>query len=107
MPPHHCLPQDQVQKLRDEREAAGREVAVLRCDLEAARAERERLAEELKGVKDELDKWAGAGGPGGGQGGEGGSEGWRGGGGEAGGRAGWGEGQRGCGGGGRDALTAC
>jgi hypothetical protein len=34
------LEKDQVQKLRDEREAAAREAAVLRLDLEAARADR-------------------------------------------------------------------
>lgn len=32
--------QDQVQKLRDEREGVAREVAVLRVDLDATRADR-------------------------------------------------------------------
>jgi len=33
-----------------------RDLAVLRCDLEATRAERERLMAELKEARDELDK---------------------------------------------------
>lgn len=48
--------QEQCQKLRDEREAAMRDLARLRCDCEAANGERERLAAELKEVKEELDK---------------------------------------------------
>lgn len=50
------LLQEQCQKLRDERETAMRDLARLRCDCEAGNAERDRLAAELKEVKDELDK---------------------------------------------------
>ncbi|KAI8469221.1 MAG: kinesin-like protein [Monoraphidium minutum] len=50
------LEKDQVQKLRDEREAAAREVAVLRVDLDATRADRERLTTEARELKEELDK---------------------------------------------------
>lgn len=48
--------QEQCQKLRDERETAMRDLARLRCDCEAGNAERDRLAAELKEVKEELDK---------------------------------------------------
>jgi hypothetical protein len=48
--------QEQCKKLRDEREGAMRDLAVLRCDMEAGRAERDRLVAELKEAKDELDK---------------------------------------------------
>lgn len=51
-----CGLQEQCQKLRDERETAMRDLARLRCDCEAGNAERDRLAAELKEVKDELDK---------------------------------------------------
>jgi len=51
------LEQGQVQKLRDEREAAAREVAVLRIDLDATRADRERLTAEGKELREELDRW--------------------------------------------------
>jgi len=50
------LMQEQCQKLRDERETAMRDLARLRCDCEAGNAERDRLAAELKEVKEELDK---------------------------------------------------
>jgi hypothetical protein len=50
--------QDQVAKLRDEREAAGREVAVLRADLEGVRGERERLVAEVAAMRSELDRCA-------------------------------------------------
>jgi hypothetical protein len=53
---HVLLLQEQCQKLRDERETAMRDLARLRCDCEAGNAERDRLAAELKEVKDELDK---------------------------------------------------
>lgn len=53
---HGLLLQEQCQKLRDERETAMRDLARLRCDCEAGNAERDRLAAELKEVKDELDK---------------------------------------------------
>jgi hypothetical protein len=33
-----------------------RDLAVLRCDMEAGRSERDRLVAELKEAKDELDK---------------------------------------------------
>lgn len=48
--------QEQCQKLRDERESAMKDLAVLRCDLDAGRAERDRLLAELKEAKDELEK---------------------------------------------------
>lgn len=51
-----CCAQEQCKKLREEREGAMKDLAVLRCDLEAGRAERDRLLAELKEVKDELDK---------------------------------------------------
>lgn len=50
------LPQEQCKKLRDEREGAMKDLAVLRCDLDAGRAERERLLAELKEARDELEK---------------------------------------------------
>lgn len=48
--------QEQCKKLWDEREVAMKDLAVLRCDLDAGRAERERLLTELKEAKDELEK---------------------------------------------------
>lgn len=48
--------QEQCSKLREEREGAMKDLAVLRCDLDAGRAERDRLLVELKEAKDELDK---------------------------------------------------
>jgi uncharacterized coiled-coil DUF342 family protein len=52
----HLPMQEQCQKLREERESAMRDLARLRCDCESGNAERDRLAAELKEVKDELDK---------------------------------------------------
>lgn len=52
----HVRLQDQCKKLREEREGALRDLAVLRCDVEAGRSERERLAAELKEAREELDK---------------------------------------------------
>lgn len=48
--------QDQVQKLRDEREAVSRDLAVLRADLDNTRQERERAFAEAARSKDDLDK---------------------------------------------------
>lgn len=50
------LLQEACVKLRDEREAAMRDLAVLRCDVDAGRQERGRLAAELEELKAELDK---------------------------------------------------
>jgi len=58
VPPRPLL-QEQVAKLRSEREAAGGEVAVLRTDLENVRGERDRLQGEVTDAKRELDKWVG------------------------------------------------
>ncbi len=49
-------PQAQVDKLRDERETAGRDAAVLRTDLDATRSDRDRAAAEGAALKAELDK---------------------------------------------------
>jgi uncharacterized protein YlxW (UPF0749 family) len=43
-----------VEKLRGERESTGRDAAVLRVDLDSARADRERLTAEVDGLKEEL-----------------------------------------------------
>uniref|UniRef100_A0A383VYM2 Kinesin-like protein n=1 Tax=Tetradesmus obliquus TaxID=3088 RepID=A0A383VYM2_TETOB len=56
------LEKEQCKKLREEREGALRDLAVLRCDVEAGRSERERLAAELKEAREELDKYKDAGG---------------------------------------------
>jgi hypothetical protein len=45
-----------VCKLRDEREAASRDAAVLRGDLEATRQERDRLAAEVGQLREEVDR---------------------------------------------------
>ncbi len=51
------LRQEQVSKLRDERETAARDIAVLRADLDNTRQERERAVAEAARSKEELDKW--------------------------------------------------
>ena len=43
-------------KLRDEREAASRDAAVLRGDLEAMRQERDRLASDVSQLREEVDR---------------------------------------------------
>ncbi|KAG2485809.1 hypothetical protein HYH03_015519 [Edaphochlamys debaryana] len=53
---------EQVQKLRDEREAATRDLAVLRADLDNTRQERERALAEAAKNKEDLDKLRAAGG---------------------------------------------
>lgn len=50
------LEQDATQKLRDEREAAAKDAAKLKCDLAATRADHERLEEERALLKEELEK---------------------------------------------------
>jgi chromosome segregation ATPase len=49
--------QEAATKLRAEREAACRDVAVLRTDLDSTRGDRERLTQELKEAREELDRW--------------------------------------------------
>ena len=53
--------QEQVEKLRTEREAAAKDVAVLRVDLDSTRQERDRLVAEHSRAKEEVDRHVGAG----------------------------------------------
>lgn len=46
-----------MSKLRDERETAARDIALLRADLDNTRQERERAVAEAARSKEELDKW--------------------------------------------------
>ncbi|GBF87705.1 kinesin [Raphidocelis subcapitata] len=57
-----ALEKEAAGKLREEREAVGREVAVLRMDLDATRADRERITAEAKELKEELERIREAGG---------------------------------------------
>ncbi len=50
-----CIPTlEQVLKLRDEREATARDLAVLRADLDNTRQERERAVAEMTQARDGL-----------------------------------------------------
>mmetsp|Transcript_5395 Transcript_5395/g.11884 ORF Transcript_5395/g.11884 Transcript_5395/m.11884 type:complete len:815 (-) Transcript_5395:535-2979(-) len=53
---------EQVEKLRTEREAAARDIAVLRADLDSTRQERDRLLAENTKAKEEVDRIRSAGG---------------------------------------------
>jgi chromosome segregation ATPase len=51
-----------VEKMQGEREAAARDIAVLRTDLDATRAERERTQAEVERLQGELAQFRDAGG---------------------------------------------
>lgn len=58
---HMCLLwimifQEQLQKLRDERESGAKDLAVLRADLDSTRQERDRLLSENTRLKEETDR---------------------------------------------------
>jgi hypothetical protein len=56
------LPQAQVEKMQSEREAAGRDIAVLRTDLDAARSDRERTQAEVERLQSEIARYKDVGG---------------------------------------------
>ena len=54
-----CSPvnqQEQVGKLREEREVMARDLAVLRADLDSTRQERDRLLTDFTKAKEEADR---------------------------------------------------